>query len=169
MPLESVRLVYDPVLRKPCEDAHPTIVSYASLLASMFETMKAENGRGLAANQIGHSVRIFILKDEESYKAYINPEILVQEDLVDFQGEACLSIPGISAVTKRYRKVILKWISTDGDIKIKPFHDIDAFAVQHEMDHLAGKLYIDQFGPVRQGLLLGKHKKYLKEIGRQRG
>ena len=163
---EKVRLVNDPVLRKPCQPIPLNLVSIQGLLDLMYETMTAENGIGLAANQIGHSDMVFILKDGDSYKEYVNPEILSQEELVDFENEGCLSIPGVVAKTKRYRKVKLQYSTKDGVVVQKDFEDIGAFAVQHEIDHLNGKLYIDQFGPVKKDMTLRKHKKFLREIGR---
>jgi peptide deformylase len=166
--VSNVRLAADPVLRKPCSEVDVSdIASIQEVLDAMYTTMVAENGRGLAANQIGLSIRIFILKDGDGYRPYINPEIISQEELVEFEGEGCLSIPGISANTNRYRKVKLLYLDTFATSQEVEFLDIDAFAVQHEMDHLNGKLYIDQFGPVKKNFLLAKHKKYLKEIRRQ--
>ena len=161
---EKVRLITDPVLRKVCEPVDPTAdpMFIIGLLEVMNETMRAENGIGLAANQIGHSLRIFILKEGESYREYINPEIISQSELVAFKGEACLSIPGTFSTTKRYNHISLTWLDKHG-IKIEGnFEDMGAFTVQHEMEHLQGKLYVDQFGPVKRDLVLSKHRKFLK-------
>lgn len=165
---EPVRLASDPILRVKCD-----IISdlwrqrcIEELLEDMHATMTAENGIGLAANQIGYNAMVFILKNGESYVEYINAEILSQEDLVDFENEGCLSIPGVSAKTKRYNKLKLRYIDRNGIQLEKDFEAIGAFAVQHEMDHLNGKLFIDQFGPVKKDLLLGKHKKFLRESRR---
>jgi len=167
---EQVRLISDPILRKKCEpvDLSQTVF-IQGLLYSMSESMKAEKGIGLAANQIGYSVRVFIKKDGETYAEFINPEILSQEELVDFEGEACLSIPGTFATTKRYRKLKLAWFTKDGTKKEGEFFNLDAFAVQHEMDHLNGKLYVDQFGPLKKDMVVGKHRKFLREMGRRNG
>lgn len=160
---EKVRLINDPVLRKPCSEVNPLdMVFIQGLLDSMYDTMVEEQGIGLAANQIGHSVRVFILKDGDSYKEYINPEIIAQTEPVDFEGEGCLSIPGTSATTKRFKKVTLTWLDKNGIKNQSDFEDLRAFAVQHEMDHLNGKLYVDQFGPMKRTLVLDKHKKYLR-------
>jgi peptide deformylase len=131
--------------------------------------MIAEHGMGLAANQVGWLLRIFILKDNsaEGFREYINPEVLSQEELVDFEGEGCLSIPGATANTKRFRKLSLVWQDRHGATYTDEFLDMKAFAVQHEMDHLDGKLYVDQLGPMKRSLVLGKHKKFLRELGRQ--
>lgn len=163
---EKVRLVSDPALRQVClpvnlEDFPDP---HEGLLNSMYETMLAENGIGLAANQIGYHFRIFILKEESprGYAEYINPEIISQSNLVDFEGEGCLSIPGVSATTKRYKNLRLSWFTKNGIKTEGDFTDMQAFAVQHEMDHLNGKLYVDQFGPLKRDLVLTKHRKFLK-------
>lgn len=165
---EQVRLLSDPALRKLCSPVNPLdMVFVQGLLDMMSETMVAEQGIGLAANQIGHSVRIFILKEGDSYKEFINPVILQADDLVAFEGEACLSIPGTSGTTKRYKYIKLFWLDKSGTPQEGEFRDMMAFAVQHEVDHLDGKLYVDQFGPLKRDLTLSKHKKYLKEIRRR--
>jgi peptide deformylase len=161
---EKVRLASDPVLRKVCENADllNDHVFIFGLLEAMNETMRAEGGIGLAANQIGIPVRVFILKSNESYREYINPEVICQSDLVPFEGEACLSIPGASATTKRFNRLSLTWLDKNGIKTEGNFEGMDAFAIQHEMDHLNGKLYVDQFGPLRKDMILTKHRKYLK-------
>ncbi len=161
---EKVRLITDPVLRKPCLEVSPSEdpMFIIGLLETMNETMKAEAGIGLAANQIGHSLRIFILKREDSYQEFINPAVIMYGDIVAFEGEGCLSIPGASATTQRFATVKLSWLDKNGIKNEALFEGMEAFAVQHEMDHLNGKLYIDQFGPMKRELVLGKHRKYLR-------
>lgn len=162
----SVRLIDDPVLRKPCDPVDPWIAEVLldidKLLEEMHQTMIAERGIGLAANQIGRSLRIFILKEGDGYNAFINPEIVEQTDLVDFEGEGCLSIPGAMATTKRYQQVVLRWVDREGTTREGVFMDMEAFAVQHEMDHLDGKLYVDQFKGLKKEMLVKKHKKFIK-------
>ena len=160
-----VRLLDDPMLRKPCIPVDPVAIilqDLDNLLAAMHTTMKEEKGIGLAANQIGAEWRIFILKDNDSYREFINPEIVSQTNLVDFEGEGCLSIPGVVANTKRYSKLTLKWIDRQGTNREENFEDMGAFAVQHEMDHLNGKLYIDQFGPLKREMVVKKYRKFIK-------
>ena len=146
---DKVKLLDDPILRKRCELV-PDSYDVRPLLQRMQLTMLAENGIGLAANQIGVSLRVFILKRQDDIEAFINPEIVSQEQEVLFEGEGCLSIPGVSTVTKRYRNLTLTWKDLDGKIQEKTFEDLEAFAIQHEMDHLNGKLYIDQLGPMKK-------------------
>lgn len=164
----KVLLAGDTALRQVCLPANLEDFPdpHEGLLNAMYETMLAENGIGLAANQIGYHFRIFILKEESprGYTEYINPEILSQTNLVDFEGEGCLSIPGVSATTKRYKSIQLAWFTRDG-IRIEGgFTDMRAFAIQHEMDHLNGKLYVDQFGPLKRDLVMTKHRKFLKGL-----
>jgi peptide deformylase len=159
MPLEEIQTA----LTEPPEE------TLGELLLDMFQTMIAEKGMGLAANQIGYLLPIFILKDETSrgYNEYINPEILSQEELVDFENEGCLSIPGVTAKTKRFRKLRLRWQDKEGTTHEDNFEDLQSFAVQHEMDHLNGRLYVDQFSPLMRSIVLKKHKKYLRNLGRK--
>ena len=162
---ESIRVINDPILRKVCEpvDINAVVLQdLDNLLNTMSATMTAEGGIGLAANQIGRSLRIFILKNETSYDVYINPEILSAEEPVMFEGEGCLSIPGTSATTKRFKRVKLTWLDIQGTKREDTFEDMKAFSVQHEIDHLDGKLYVDQLGPVRRDLVLSRHRKFLK-------
>jgi peptide deformylase len=161
---EKIRLFSDPILRTVCKplDFSEDPMFVVGLLETMNETMLAESGIGLAANQIGQSLRIFILKEEGSYKEFINPTVVAQSDPVVFEGEGCLSIPGASATTKRFNKLSLAWFDRNGIRNESEFNGMKAFAIQHEMDHLNGKLYIDQFGPTKKDLVLTKHRKFLK-------
>lgn len=167
---EKVRLLGADVLRVKCHpyanQVPPEHGGLEGLLSSMNETMQAEKGLGLAANQIGWLIRIFILKEEEGYSEYVNPEVLSQEELVVFEGEACLSIPGTFAPTKRFKRLTLSWYDRHGTKREGQFENLRAFAVQHEMDHLDGKLYIDRLGPLRKEMTLDKHRKYMRETRR---
>lgn len=160
----SVRLIDDPVLRIPCSPLSTDngLDLIDDLLAEMNATMVAENGVGLAANQIGRSVRVFILKQGSSYDEFINPEILEASNPDKYLNEGCLSIPGVSAETTRFLTVNLRWADKQGVVHERVLKDQDAVRVQHEMDHLNGKLYVDQFGPVKRDMIVKKHKKYLK-------
>jgi peptide deformylase len=107
------------------------------------------------------------LKKDESFEEYINPEVLEASDLVDFENEVCLSIPGAFATTKRFKRLKLRWEDQNGIKKEGEFLDLQAFAVQHEMDHLDGKLYVDQFGPLKRQMVVAKHKKFLRLFRRR--
>lgn len=167
--MEKVRIIGDPILAQHCTEIDPTLVDQEDLkrlLLTMAEVMRAENGAGLAANQVGRTCRLFILKnDDGSASEYINPYITSYQHPVPFE-EGCLSIPGVSAVTTRYNEVLLSWIDRHGLGHRELFTGFKAFAIQHEMDHLNGKLYIDQFGPIKRKLILKKYKKALKKSRR---
>ena len=167
--MDKVRLLDDPILRKPCEPvpADLSVQELNDILSRMGVTMAREQGIGLAANQIGISLRIFILKRGDSFDTfdtYINPEIINAEEEVTFDTEGCLSIPGVVSPTKRFRKVTVRYRDVQGTTQEKSVENIDAFAVQHEMDHLNGKLYIDQYGPVKKQMVVAKHKKFLRRM-----
>jgi peptide deformylase len=161
---EKVRLIDDPVLREVCTavDLSNDYHFIVGLLETMNDTMKASNGIGLAANQIGQPIRVFILKRGDSYQEFINPEITSKENLVTFDKEACLSIPGTYGMTKRYKRVSLTWVDKSGIKNEGTFEDMQAFAVQHEMDHLNGKLYVDQFSTLLRKMTIKQHRKYLR-------
>lgn len=156
----------DPALREPTALVTIDELDYIkSLVSEMTKVMLDENGVGLAANQVGISKRFFIMKDGDRVILVINPEIIQVGPLSPFT-EGCLSIPGVQAETQRAQEIKFKFKDED-------FKDVEAIysgppavAVQHEIDHLDGKLYIDQLPPVRRMLTIDKHKKYIKMRGR---
>jgi peptide deformylase len=179
--IRKILLAGDPRLRTECEtisiedirlglagDSPDVEETLEELLADMHETMQANNGMGLAANQIGYMFRLFIMLDSDpkGYREYFNPEVISQEEEVSFDNEGCLSIPGVTAKTKRFRKLTLQWQDKEGTTHKGAFEDIRAFAVQHEMDHINGKLYIDQFSLLERRHLVKKHEKYMRNLRR---
>lgn len=170
--MPRVRLLNDPVLRQA---ARPVTAEDMSLMPALVDTMiqvmKAERGIGLAANQIGEPYAMFVLSINGVDQEFINPVILSQNNPISYD-EGCLSIPGASAKTTRFNELTLRY-SRLSDMASNcrhetAFHGLEAIAIQHEMDHLNGKLYIDQFGPVKRGMVLDKHKKHMKELNRRR-
>lgn len=171
MELPPVKLINDQFLREKCIPVPPEeLGKMPVLIHTMVEVMKREKGIGLAANQIGSNYAIFVLNVDGNQEEFINPEVVSVENLVDFD-EACLSIPGTSAKTKRYNTLTLRYSRTMDLLHNvrheETFHGLKAIAIQHEMDHLNGKLYVDQFGPVKRGMVLDKHKKYLRDKSRR--
>jgi peptide deformylase len=172
--LPKVRLFSDPALRQKAKpyvfpDVHNIIEreELETFIDVMFQVMKNENGMGLAANQIGDPRAIFVLGGSIPEGVFINPEILEQSDEIDFE-EGCLSIPGASGMTKRFNKVKLKYFTKEGTEVVEDFEGKTAIAIQHEMDHLEGKLYIDAFGHMKKTLILDKHRKFLKMFSRRK-
>jgi peptide deformylase len=164
----KLRLLNDPVLREPTVPVEKTELDYIkSLVPEMTKIMKYEDGTGLAANQVGISKRFFIMKRGEEVNLIINPEI-VEIGPLEKYNEGCLSIPGTSAETQRALTVKLKFRNEYFDEYEQVFSDIEAVTVQHEVDHLDGKLYIDQLLPMRRLLTLDKHRKFIKTKGRRK-
>lgn len=165
MQKQKVRLVGDPALSQKARPISGLdLPSLVHIIPMMYEVMCDEKGIGLAANQVGLDLAVFVLGIGGFQEAFINPEIISTSDLVDFE-EGCLSIPGVVAKTKRFNKLTLRWASSLDDISAlreETFEGIKAIAIQHEMDHLNGKLFISQFGPVKRAMVLDKHRKYIK-------
>ena len=113
----------------------------------IFQLLKEEldivEGFGLAGIQIGYPLRVCYLKiDSEEFKM-INPEITNQYDQIVFNGEGCLSFPGKFINTNRFKYVVAKWTNEEGEEKQAIFQDLGATIVQHEIDHMNGKLMFD--------------------------
>ena len=120
----------------------------ATLLADMVETMKKENGVGVAAPQIGINERIFIAQTNDGPKAFINPEIVERSFKVMDYEEGCLSVPGVKTKrkwgkTKRFRSVTVKALDENGEEFQMKGIGLLAVIFQHEIDHLDGILFID--------------------------
>ena len=135
------------------------------LLHNMHEVMLQYNGVGLAANQIGRSERVFITRSDSmsGYRCFINPVIVSKSELTEELDEGCLSLPGISSKTVRYKTVELQWLDQEWVQHVDHFEGLMAQIIQHEIDHLNGMLYVDHFKPLKRQLLINKHKKYIKK------
>jgi peptide deformylase len=151
-----------------CSAVSPTSLNSEELLlllSEMYCEMVRYNGIGLAANQIGRQERIFVMRDSSrpcGYTCHINPEILELSDVCELQNEGCLSLPGVSSNTPRYNKVRFKWIDETWTPQEATLEGYKAYIVQHELDHLNGRLYIDLFKSLKKQMLLDKHKKHLR-------
>lgn len=172
-----IRAYGDPVLKKVAKDIEPGHPGLNELIADMFETMYAANGVGLAAPQIGQSIRLFIVDthssadsddpnaekapedaDEEPRlkRVFINPYI-VEEDGEEWGfEEGCLSIPNIREEVQRQPKVLLQYQDENFVEHEEEFEGFAARVIQHEHDHLDGVLFIDHLSPLRKRLLNGK-------------
>jgi peptide deformylase len=139
----------DPVLRKPTEEVHKVSSKIQKLVDDMFDTMYAENGVGLAAPQVAVSKRIFVLdcatkENPMPQMVFINPAIIKKSGAY-LSREGCLSFPGVWIPVKRYKEITVK----AKDAKGRPFvmtpdpGSLLAVAIQHELDHLNGILFID--------------------------
>ena len=158
----------DPVLRKAGKNIEKGDDSLAKLLEDMFETMYNASGVGLAAPQIGKSLRLFIIdgaplleddedeKDKEFKKVFINPEILEEEgDEWSFE-EGCLSIPDIRGDVNRPSIVHIKYLDENFEPHEESFEGINARVIQHEYDHIEGKLFTEKLQPLKKRLIKRK-------------
>lgn len=143
---------------------------FYDLIFLMTKTMHEAQGVGIAANQVGDNRAIFILATPEAFnEVFLNPEILEKSEPIDFFEEGCLSVPGVTAQNKaRFNKVKLKYTDYKTMQSVeKEYQGLTAVAIQHEVDHLNGKLYIDHLGPVAKSLTLGKYNKLLKSFNKE--
>jgi peptide deformylase len=137
-----------------------------TLVSDMYDTMHKSDGMGLAAPQIGKSIRIFVvdassLADEDPSladfrKAFINPrlEVLGEEKIV--MNEGCLSIPKIREDVDRHNRVKISYYDEDWNHYEEEYEGLKARVIQHEYDHLEGVLFVDKINPLRKKLLKGK-------------
>lgn len=153
MAIRMIRLEGDPVLRekaKPVKEITPNIVK---LLDDMAETMYDAEGVGLAAPQVGISKRIIVMDCGDGLIEMVNPEI-VSMDGEQIGAEGCLSIPGITAEVKRANHVIAKGLDRHGKEITVEGTELLARCIQHEIDHLDGRLFTDYVNPIN--LIKGK-------------
>lgn len=158
-----------PVLRKVAEDITPDYPELQQLLADMWDTLAESEGIGLAAPQIGRAIRVVIIdldvisEDFPEYKDYrrvfINAHIVEYDDSeTDSMEEGCLSLPAVHEKVTRPKRIRVQWL----DEKFQP-HDewVDGYlarVMQHEFDHLEGKMFVDRVSPLRKQLIKSKLK-----------
>lgn len=180
MMLMEVLTYPNPELKVTAHSVNKVDSEIGTLIDNMIETMYHENGIGLAATQVGVEKRVIILDvpDNKTYEeakfesqdetnesnlmAVINPEILNPEGETSFE-EGCLSVPGYTANVKRYETLTLTGMDRDGKKIEKECHGLLAVAVQHEIDHLNGVLFIDRLSPLKRQMAKKKLKKALLE------
>lgn len=162
-----------PVLRKVSEDIDKDYAELPKLITNMFETLKASDGVGLAAPQIGLNIRLAVIdldvlsEDLPEYKdfrkAYINPHILEYDDTkTDSSEEGCLSLPGIHENVKRPTRILVNYTDTDFVEHEEWIEGYLARVMQHEFDHLDAKMFIDRISPLRRQMIKSKLKAILQ-------
>ncbi len=169
----------DPVLKKMAEEIDEDFENLDQFIQDMYETMEAAQGVGLAAPQIGKSIRLFVvdgtpfhededLEDEEREvlktfrKVFINPIILEEKgEEWDFE-EGCLSIPGIREDVSRHDELTIEYYDENWELKEEVYSGIPARIIQHEYDHVEGILFTDKLGALKKRML----KKRLTNISK---
>lgn len=152
----------DKRLRTPAEPVKEITEDIHGIWADMVETMDAMPGVGLAAPQIGVMLRLAVVdvtQDRSRRILLANPEILdaVPEMRTHDEGSPCL--PGVSARLERPRKVAVRFLNADGVVMRRDFEDLEATSVQHQIDHLNGRMYFDNLGRVKRDMLLRRARK----------
>lgn len=155
-----------PVLRKISQDITPEYPGLKELLDNMYETMYSSDGVGLAAPQIGRNDRIVVIDASPLAEAFpeldgvkltlINPRLEVLDGETETRGEGCLSLPGLSENVKRVEHIRLTWVDENFQPHDEEFSGFLARIIQHEYDHLEGKVYIDHISPIRKQLIRAK-------------
>lgn len=161
------------VLRKVAEPISKDYPNLTELIENMNETMVHAEGIGLAAPQIGLSIRLFVIdlapfKEDDpelgSFKVtMINPEILEESEEVVAMDEGCLSIPGISESVTRPEMIKIKYLDENFNEKIEEYDGFRSRVIQHEYDHLEGKLFTDKINPLRRQLIKNKLTNIIKK------
>lgn len=163
----------DPILKQVAEDI-PTGTDLHTLVSDMFETMYEAHGIGLAAPQIGKSIRLFVVdgspleEDEPELKTFkkvfVNPQIIEETGQFWTMEEGCLSIPGIRENVSRQENLRIRYYDLDWQQHEESYSGMAARIIQHEYDHLEGKLFIDYLSPLKKRLLKGKLSNISKGI-----
>ncbi len=145
MPLLPMRMVPDPILREKAKRVSSIGGSLQRLIDDMIETMHDSQGVGLAANQVGVLQRVVVIQlpEDEEARVFVNPEITRREGEREVE-EGCLSIPGYRGTVRRSVRVRAKGLDRNGKQVRVTAEDLLAQALEHEIDHLDGTLYIDR-------------------------
>ncbi|HOE04019.1 MAG TPA: peptide deformylase [Bacteroidales bacterium] len=161
-----IYVIGHPVLRKKTELVDRDYPNLQSIIDSMFETMYESDGVGLAAPQVGLSLRIFVVdaapmvKDKPELKdfkrVFINPKIVERSAETMVWEEGCLSIPGIHENVKRNTRLVIEYYDRDFNFVSEELEGFKAIVIQHEYDHLDGVLFTDKIHPIRKKFLRTK-------------
>lgn len=167
--IHEIVLMGDPVLRAEAEPVAEIDDEVRALVRDMFETMYHADGIGLAAPQIGISRRVIVVdlhrgedaegEGQSERVALINPEVTWSSDDSYKQSEGCLSMPGLEEVVRRPAEVRIEGLGPDGEEIVIEAEDLFGRALQHEIDHLDGVLFLDRVSPLKRKMLIKKWKK----------
>ncbi|WP_417688007.1 peptide deformylase [Roseibium sp.] len=171
MTKRDIIIIPDPVLREVCKPIVTVDADIRALADDMLETMYAAPGIGLAASQIGVLQRMFVLDvaKEDAPKdpmVFINPEITWESEELSVYQEGCLSIPEYYEDVERPAMVRVKYQDIDGQQQEIEAGGLLATCIQHELDHLNGKLFIDYLSKLKRDRVMKKFSKLAKQTGK---
>ena len=161
----------DPILRQKSENLEKVDDELRKLLDDMLETMYSAPGIGLAAVQVGILKRLVVIdiskeKEKKNPLFLINPEIISKSKSTSIHEEGCLSLPGQFAEIERPAECQIKYIDYDGKKKEIKAKGLLSTCIQHEIDHLDGKLFIDYLSKLKKDMILKKLVKHKKELNK---
>lgn len=138
----KIRIYGDPCLREKCKKVKEVGPAERMLIQGMIAAMQEQKGVGLAAPQVGINQRIFVADIGNGPTAFINPKISKSSGKEPLE-EGCLSIPGVTVTVERATKIVVQYLDASNEKQEEVFEDLMARVVQHEFDHLDGKLILD--------------------------
>ena len=151
-----------PCLKTPAAEVTAITDEVRAIWADMVDTMEAMPGYGLAAVQIGIPLRLAVVDCSESRGQAVlmaNPVVLHASGQLRDHEEASPNLPGVSAVISRPRAVTVRFLNAEGQIEDRDFVHLWATSVQHQIDHLAGRMYFDRLSKLKRDMLLRKARK----------
>ena len=160
----------DPRLTTVASDVESFDDELKKLVEDMIETMYTANGIGLAATQVNVHKRLLVLdvsENQDNPLVYVNPEIVSQHG-EQVHEEGCLSVPGIYASVKRAENITVRARKPDGETFEESLEGLHAVCVQHEMDHLIGRLFVDYLSPLKRNMVRKKLEKQRKVAAKER-
>ncbi len=152
----------DPRLRTVAEPVTEVTAQTRALIDDMFETMYAAPGIGLAATQVDVHQRILVIdlsEEQNQPQVYINPEVEVLDPELGDYDEGCLSVPGFYETVHRPRRISVTALGRDGAPFTRELDGLNAICLQHEIDHLDGKLFVDYLSPLKRTRIRKKLEK----------
>jgi peptide deformylase len=162
MSLLPLHLLGSPVLRQHSPEVKTVDDEVRRLVEDMFETMDAAKGIGLAANQVGVSRRVAVVDVDDDRFAMINPRIVETEGRAMAE-EGCLSIPDIYGDVTRPDRIVIEALDSAGNRYRKEATGLKARAIQHEIDHLDGILFLDHLSLIKRQMLLARWRREHKD------
>jgi len=159
----------DPRLTTVASDVEIFDEALKKLVQDMIETMYSARGIGLAATQVNVHKRLLVLdvsEKQDQPRVYINPQILSSEGEQDHE-EGCLSVPGIYASVNRAETITLRAQDSDGNTFEEQAEGLHAVCIQHEMDHLIGRLFVDYLSPLKRNMVRKKLEKQRKVAAKE--
>jgi peptide deformylase len=171
MSVREIKILGDPILREPAAEVEELDEEVRVLVRDMFETMYHAEGIGLAAPQVGVSRRVIVVDLRDSDEdgagpiALINPKVMEAGKKTDRGPEGCLSIPGMEEVVERPESVTVEGLNPDGERVTMKVSGLLSRALQHEIDHTDGILFIDRLSPLKRRMAVKKwQKKQAEEV-----